>query len=82
MQFLIYLNFRSMESRQATYNDKFGFGVRVFTMKRVGMRDNHSINVMDMGKSRNTCLICHKQHQQAYSSNDSFYLFLHVPTVH
>lgn len=64
MLIFIYGNFRRMECRQTTYDNQCSLGMGVFAMKRVRVRNQHPIHIMNVSKRRYTCLIRHKEYQQ------------------
>ena len=52
------------EMRQPINDQQLGLAMRVSTTERVRVRDKHSIDIMDVGKCRDTCLIRQKEYQQ------------------
>ena len=59
-------------------NDQQGsLGVRMCAMKRVRVRYQHPIHIMDVSERGDACLVHDKQYQQAQCTYN-FFLLLHV----
>lgn len=50
--------------RQSIYDQYFGLRVRVGTTERVRVSNEYPIDVVNVSKSRDACLIRHKKYQQ------------------
>ncbi len=74
---LIHIHPGRVECRQMPDDQQGSLGVRVCAMKRVRVRYQHPIHIMDVSERGDACLVHDKQYQQAQCAYN-FFLLLHV----